>query len=53
MFKKITDWYKAQSSTTKGMILLGIVLIIGILIRWDYIVEHIKQGFEFYSIKNK
>lgn len=51
MFKKIVDWYKSQSSTTKGMIILGIVLVIGIIIRWDYIIEHIKRGFDFYNIK--
>ncbi|MDD2595483.1 MAG: hypothetical protein PHD11_06680 [Bacteroidales bacterium] len=51
MLNKIKIWYKSQSDTTKGMIWFGIVLIIGIILRWDYIMEHIAKGFNFYSTK--
>lgn len=51
MFKKIAAWYKSQNPTTKGMILVGILLVIGIIIRWDYVLEHIIRGFNFYNNK--
>ncbi|MBQ0006175.1 MAG: hypothetical protein KBS57_02075 [Alistipes sp.] len=49
MFKKIIEWYKSQPDTVKGAIWLGIVLIIGIVIRWDFVMDGIRRGFGFYS----
>ena len=49
MFQKIKAWYNAQSDTTKAFIWIGLVALIGILIRWDAVVAGIKHGFGFYS----
>ncbi|MBR5249500.1 MAG: hypothetical protein IKV28_02800 [Bacteroidales bacterium] len=49
MFQKLVTWYKEQSSTTQGMIWMGLLLIIGIIFRWDYILETVKQSFGFFS----
>jgi hypothetical protein len=51
MFKKIKEWYSSQSDTVKAFIWIGVLLIIGIIIRWDYIIDHISKGFDFYSTK--
>lgn len=51
MFEKIKTWYKAQSDTTKAFIWIGLVALIGILLRWDAVVEGVKHGFGFYSGK--
>ncbi|MDD2292985.1 MAG: hypothetical protein PHD07_02090 [Bacteroidales bacterium] len=51
MFRKIKEWYMAQNSTTKGLIWVGIALLIGIILRWDYVWSHILKGFNFYSTK--
>lgn len=47
--KQIVEWYKNQSDTTKALIWLGVVALIGIILRWDYIMENAARGFEFYS----
>ena len=49
MFKKIKTWYDNQNETVKAFIWIGIICIIGIIIRWNAVVEGIKKGFEFYS----
>ncbi len=49
MFKKLKNWYQEQSSTTQGMLWLGLLLIIGIILRWDYIYETVKHSFGFFS----
>ncbi|NLD21602.1 MAG: hypothetical protein GX664_03850 [Bacteroidales bacterium] len=49
MFKKIKNWYTKQSDTTKGMLILGLVLIVLIIIRWDAIVAGVLRGFNFYN----
>jgi uncharacterized membrane protein len=41
--------FKNAPGSVQGMIILGIVLIIGIIIRWNYIMEHIIKGFKYYS----
>ena len=51
LFQKIKTWYAAQTDTTKALIWIGLVAIIGILIRWDAVVAGIKHGFSFYSSK--
>ena len=51
MFQKIKTWYAAQTDTTKALIWIGLIVIIGILIRWDAVVAGIKHGFGFYSGK--
>lgn len=49
LFKRIGDWYRRQSDTTKAFIWVGIVCVIGIILRWNYIVEMATRGFHFYS----
>ena len=51
--RKLVEWYKKQSDTTKALIWLGVVALIGIILRWDYIVESVTRGFEFYSTGDK
>jgi hypothetical protein len=51
MFKKIGNWYRAQSDTTKALIWLGIICLIGIAFRWNAIIEGVTKGFNFYSGK--
>lgn len=48
-FQKIKSWYAAQSDTTKALLWIGLVAVIGILIRWDAVVEGIRHGFDFYA----
>ncbi|MBR4088650.1 MAG: hypothetical protein IKK19_05035 [Bacteroidales bacterium] len=48
---KLADEFRALSPTAKGMVVLCIILIIGILLRWDATIEGIKQGFGFFSGK--
>ena len=51
MFKKIATWYKRQTTTTQGLIWVGILLIIGIIIRWQYVIEGVVKGFNFLNTK--
>lgn len=51
VFVKIADWYKNQNQTTKAFIWIGVIAVIGIILRWDYVIEHIKRGFDFYNTK--
>ena len=51
LFHKIKTWYSAQTDTTKALLWIGLVAVIGILIRWDAVIEGIKHGFSFYSSK--
>ena len=51
MFQKIKTWYAAQTDTTNALSWIGLIAIIGILIRWDAVVAGIKHGFGFYSGK--
>ena len=49
MFKQIKEWYQRQSDTTKAFIWIGLICIIGIIIRWKAVVAGIARGFQFYS----
>lgn len=51
MLEKIKRWYAAQTDTTKALIWIGLIAIIGIIIRWDAVVAGIKHGFGYYSGK--
>ena len=42
---KIKNWYTAQTPTAKGLIWIGVILIIGIIIRWDYISDRVMSSF--------
>ncbi|MCI2082311.1 MAG: hypothetical protein LKK19_05535 [Bacteroidales bacterium] len=49
MFKKIGEWYRKQSDFVKVSIWIGILLIIGIIIRWNYVKDGIMKGINFYN----
>lgn len=51
MFGKVVKWYNEQSPTVKGFLWLGILLIIGIILRWETIITNISKGFEFFNTK--
>lgn len=51
MIEKIKEWWQGQSSTTQGFIILIVFLIIGIIIRWDFIMESVGNGFDFFKFK--
>ena len=51
LFQRIKTWYSAQTDTTKALLWIGLVAVIGILLRWDAVVAGIKHGFNFYSSK--
>lgn len=51
MITKISNWWKKQSDSTKALLLIGTVALIGIILRWNTIVEQAQRGFEFYSGK--
>ncbi len=51
MFKKIKEWYSRQNETTKAFVWIGLICILGIIIRWNAVVEGISKGFSFYSSK--
>lgn len=46
-FTRLKVWYSAQTPTTKGFIWIGLLLIIGIIIRWDYISREVVAAFGF------
>jgi len=48
-FNKIADWYKKQNDTVKAFIWIALICIIGIILRWDAIIDGITRGFKFYS----
>ena len=49
VFQKIKTWYAAQTDTTKALLWIGLIALIGIIIRWDAVISGIKHGFQFYS----
>lgn len=49
--KKIIEWYKSQSDTVKALVWIGVISVIGIILRWEYVVDSISKGFNFYNIK--
>lgn len=52
-FIKLKDWYSAQTPTVKGFIWMGVILIVGIIIRWDYISERVVSSFGFLNFNNQ
>ncbi len=47
--QRLKDWYNSQNDTVKAFIWIGIVAIIGIILRWDAVVAGVTKGFKFYS----
>ena len=52
-FIKPKNWYTDQTPTTTGFIWMGIILIIGIILRWDYISERVVSSFGFLNFNNQ
>ncbi len=46
---KLYSKFKSQSQTSQAFIILIILLIIGILLRWNTVIDGIVRGFRFYS----
>lgn len=49
IFTKFVAGYKELTPTTKGFIILGVILILGIILRWDTVMEEVKRGFNFFN----
>ena len=39
-------WFKKQTPSTKGMIILCIVLVIGIIVRWGHVSAGVADAFK-------
>lgn len=56
MFKRkianLVAEYNKLSPTAKGMVILCVLLVIGIILRWDATIEGIKRGFGFFGGNN-
>ena len=50
ILKLIAD-FKNMTPTAQGLVILCIILIIGILLRWEHVFSEIAKGFDFFSGK--
>ncbi len=48
---KLVDSYNELTPTGKAMVVLCVLLVIGIIIRWDATMEGIQRGFGFFGGK--
>lgn len=46
---QFAEWFQKQTPTARALIVLIPLLILGILIRWPYIIDGIRRGFGFYA----
>ncbi len=49
MIAKIKEHFSNLSPVSKGFIIIIVLLIIGIIIRWEYITDGIIRGFNYFS----
>lgn len=49
MFSKFKEKWENQSPVTKGFLLIILIVTIGIILRWDYIIKEISNGFKYFS----
>jgi hypothetical protein len=49
LVKKVKKWFAGLSVTQQGYVLLIILLIVGIILRWEYIIDNIIKGFDYFS----
>lgn len=47
--KQLIKKFNSLSDTTKGFIIVIIALLIGIIVRWRYIIDSAISGFQFFS----
>ena len=48
-FNKIKAKFDELTPTAQGLVILGVVLVIGIILRWNYIITEIGRGFGFFG----
>ncbi len=48
---KLVGSYNELTPTAKAMVVLCVLLVIGIIIRWDATMEGIQRGFGFFGGK--
>lgn len=48
---RFVEKFKELSPTVQGFIIIGILLVIGIVIRWNYIIEQVKNSIDFLNGK--
>ena len=51
MLRRIKEWYDKQNDSTKALLWIGAIALIGIVCRWNHILEQARIGFQFYSGK--
>lgn len=49
LVNKIKSWFLALPDMQKGYVMLILILLIGIIIRWNYIIDNIIKGFSYFS----
>ena len=49
MFSKLKERFINLSPTSKGFVIIIVLLIIGILIRWKEIISDVVRGFNYFS----
>lgn len=47
--KELKAKFDELTPTAQGLIILGVVLVIGIILRWNYIITEIGRGFGFFN----
>ncbi|HKM31461.1 MAG: hypothetical protein GX281_04245 [Bacteroidales bacterium] len=52
MIKRLISWYKNLPANVKGMLIMGIVLLVAIVISRERIWEAVKKGFMFFNRQN-
>lgn len=49
MLKKFTNTFKNLNPNIQGFVILIVILVIGIILRWNYIIDNIIRGFKYFS----
>ncbi len=49
LFSNLVTKFNNQSPTVKGFLIIILILIIGIICRWDTIISEVERGFGFFS----
>ena len=47
--KELKAKFDELTPTAQGLIIVGVVLVIGIILRWNYIITEIGRGFGFFG----
>lgn len=48
-FTNLVAKLKEQNSTMQCFIILIIILIIGVILRWNFIIDEVGKGFNFFN----